>query len=107
MPEPQVIEADIGKRLQSREYLGLAGEEADSFVHGEVQDIGDALAVPEHLEGFVAIAASVAVRAAKVHVGEELHLDVLEAAAGAGRAAPGAGVEAEGARRVAARFRFG
>ena len=50
-------------------------------------------------------APAVAVGAAQVHVGEELHLDVLEAVAAAGRAAAVAGVEAERARRVAALLR--
>ena len=48
-----------------------------------------------HLEHLGAEAPAVAVRAAQVDVGEELHLDVLEAVAAAGRAAAVAGVEAE------------
>ena len=48
------------------------------------------------------IAPAVAVGAAQVDVGEELHLDVLEARAAAGRAAAVAGVEAEHAGAVAA-----
>ena len=57
------------------------------------------------VEHLVAIAAAVAVRAAQIHVREELHLDVLEAVAAAGRAAPVAGVEAERARGVLALLR--
>ena len=60
-----------------------------------------------HLEDLGPIAPPVAVRAAQVHVGEELHLDVLEAVAAAGRAAAVAGIEAEGAERVAALDRHG
>ena len=54
-----------------------------------------------HLEHLRAEAPAVAVGAAQVHVAQELHLDVLEAAAAAGRAPAVARVEAEGARRVA------
>ena len=57
------------------------------------------------LEDLGAEALAVAVRAAQVDVGEELHLDVLEAVAAAGRAAAVAGVEAEGAGGVAALLR--
>ena len=55
------------------------------------------------LERLGAITLAVAVRAAQVHVREELHLDVLEAVAAAGGAAARAGVEAERAGRVLAR----
>ena len=58
-----------------------------------------------HLEHLGAVAPAVAVGAAQVDVGEELHLDVLEAVAAAGRAAAVAGVEAERALRVAALLR--
>ena len=57
------------------------------------------------LEHLVAVARAVAVRAAQVHVGQELHLDVLEAVAAAGGAAAVAGVEAERAGGVAALLR--
>ena len=49
------------------------------------------------LEHLAAIAPAVAVRAAQIHVGEKLHLDVLETVAAASRAATVAGIEAEGA----------
>ena len=55
-------------------------------------------------ENFRPIALAVAVGAAQVDVGQELHLDVLEARAAAGWAAAVARVEAELGRRVAALF---
>ena len=58
--------------------------------------------VQGHLQNRGAIAASVAVRAAQVDIGEELHLHVLEAGPAAGGAASVAGVEAEGPGGVAA-----
>src|SRR5690606_14711247 len=42
-----------------------------------------------------AVALAVTVRTAQPHVGQELHLDMLEARAGAGRTAAVAGIEAE------------
>ena len=57
------------------------------------------------LEDLAAITPAVAVGAAQVHVRQELHLDVLEAVAAADRTAAIAGVEAEGADRVAALLR--
>src|SRR3546814_1399860 len=49
----------------------------------------------------------VAIRTAQVYVGQELHLDMLEASAAAGRAAAVAAVEAEGAGGIAAFFGHG
>ncbi len=106
LPEPQVIEAHVRQRLQARHHVLLAREEGERLVHRELEHLGDGAPVHLHLEHLVAVAPAVAVRAAQVHVGEELHLDVLEAVAAAGGAAPVAGVEAEGAGRVAARLRF-
>src|SRR5262249_57417891 len=61
-------------------------------------------AAERHLHGerLGAVALAVALRAAQVHVAQELHLDVVEAVARACGAAPVAGVEAERAGRVLA-----
>src|SRR6185369_13040299 len=77
-------------------------EEAARLAHRHLEDVGDRFALDLGLEHLAAVAPPVAVGAAEIDVGQELHLDVLEAAAGAGRAAAVAGVEAEGARRIAA-----
>src|SRR6185436_31506 len=79
----------------------------DRFGYRHLQNVGDAGAplvrtLALDLEHFVAIALAVAVRAAQVHVREELHLDVLEAVAAARGAAAIAGVEAERAGGVLA-----
>jgi hypothetical protein len=55
-----------------------------------------------HLEDFRAEALAVAVGTAQVDVGQELHLDVLEAVAAARGTAPVAGIETERAERVTA-----
>src|SRR5204863_7936719 len=75
-----------GSERSERGGIDLAGHAA---VDLDVEDLG-------------AEAPAVAVGAAQVDVGEELHLDVLKARAAAGRAAAVAGVEAEHAGAVAA-----
>ena len=86
------------------------GEEGERLSHRHVQHFGDARApavraLALDVQHLVAIAAAVAVRAAQIHVRQELHLDVLEAVAAAGRAATVAGVEAERAGGVLALLR--
>ena len=106
LAELQVAEPDPLQRLERRGDVGPVGEERRGLGDGQVEDVGDRGRPAQlHLEHLGAVAAAVAVGAAQVDVGEELHLDVLEAVAAAGRAAAGAGVEAEGARRVAALLR--
>ena len=90
--------------------LRIAAEERQRLGDRHVEHLGDVLArairaFAADLERLGAIPLAVAVRAAQVHVRQELHLDVLEAVAAAGRAAARAGIEAERARRVLARLR--
>ena len=84
----------------------MLAEHVQRLMHGERQHIRHRQSVPLQFKHFRAVALAVAVRAAQPHVGQELHLDVLETRAGAGRAAPVAGVEAEGAGGVAALLRL-
>ncbi len=110
LAEPQVVEADLGERPQPRLDVVLAGEQLDRLVHGQFEHVGDRAPAPvpagqRDLEDLRPEALPVAVRAAQVDVGQELHLDVLEAVAAAGRAAAVAGVEAEGAGGVSALLR--
>ena len=112
LAESQVVETDRGERLEPVEHFAVVREEDHGFGDGQLQHVGDAerlalVATDPHFEDFRAETLAVAVRAAQVHVGEELHLDVLEAVAAAGGAAPVAGIEAEGAERVAALHRDG
>ncbi len=107
LAEAQVVEAHVREGLQAREHLGVAREELDCLGDGHVEHVGDRSCRAAALPAPRAVALAVAVRAAQVHVGEELHLDVLEAVAAAGRAAAVARVEAEGAGRVLARLRLG
>ena len=112
LAELQVLQANVRQRRQARGDFARVGEEGARLGHGQLQHVGDVQApavraLAAHLEHLLAIAPAVAVRAAQVHVGEELHLDVLEAVAAAGRAAAVAGVEAESAGGVLALLRRG
>jgi hypothetical protein len=73
---------------------------------GHVEDVGDALAPVEDLERLAVVAFALADLALDVDIGEEVHLDLLEALALARLAAAAAGlcgdVEAEAAGLVAA-----
>src|SRR5580698_8289413 len=60
-----------------------------------------------HLQGFVVVALAAANVARHVNVGQEVHLDALQAIALAGFAASALHVEAEAARLVTALARFG
>ncbi|MQM38925.1 hypothetical protein KBTX_02946 [wastewater metagenome] len=110
LAEAQVAEPDGGEGLQGPQDVRGVGEEVQGLGDGEVQHLGDgagAVVVPRSrrqgdLQHLGAIAAAVAVRAAEVDVGEELHLDVLEAVAAARGAASAPGVEAEHPLGVAA-----
>ena len=107
LAEPQVVEADVAERREPREHVRRAGEERQRLRHRHVEHVGDVRASPvraldAQLQDLVAEAPAVAGAAAQVHVRQQLHLDVLEAVAAAGRAAASAGVEAERARRVVA-----
>jgi len=107
LAEAQVVQPDIGDRRQRGQHRRLVGEEGHRLRDGHFEHLGHRPIAPSQLEDLGPVALAVAVRAAQVDVGQELHLDVLEARAGAGRAAAVAGVEAEGAGRVAALLRFG
>ncbi len=101
-----VVEADVDDGLQATDHLAVVGEQLHRLAHGQLQHVGDRqLAVAPHqvrVQHLGAKALAVAIGAAQVDVGQELHLDVLEARAAAGGAAAVAGVEREHARAVVA-----
>ena len=112
LAELDVIQPHIDDGLQRADHLAVVREQLRRLGHGEVQHVGHVhvaraqlahgVALDLHFQDLGAVALAVAIRAAQVDVGEELHLDVLEARAAAGGAAPVARVEAELGRRVAA-----
>src|SRR6266849_2797304 len=105
LADAQVFEPDVRERFQGTLDFGIVSEESERLGYRQLEHVGDRFLFHHDLEHFVAEALAIAVRAAQVHVRQELHLDVLEAVAAAGRAAPVAGVEAEGAGGVLALFR--
>ena len=110
LAELHILQANIGQRCQpGRDFLRV-GKEGEAFSDRHVEHFSDVRAQAVgafalDVQDFVAIALAVAVRAAQIHVREELHLDVLEAVTRAGRAAAVAGVEAEGTGGVLAFLR--
>ena len=101
LAEAQVVEADGDQRLQGPGDFGVAGEEGEGLGDGQVQHVGNRPRFQPHLEHLGPVPPAIAVGAAQVDVGQELHLHVLETVPAAGRATPVTGVEAEGARGVA------
>ncbi len=112
LAELDVVQPDVDDGLQHAHHLAVARKQLHRLGHGEVKHVGHVqvaraqvggrLAVDAHLQHLRPVALAVAVGAAQVDVAEELHLDVLEARAAAGGAAPVAAVEAEFGRGVAA-----
>ena len=104
LAQAQIIETHVGERLQACQYRCVLRKECQCFVHRHLEDVGDRLAVERHFEHFGTETFAVAIGAAQIHVGQELHLDVLEAVAAAGRAATVARIEAERGASVATLF---
>ena len=106
LAELHVLQPHVGDRLQRADHLAVVGKEGERLADGQFEHVGHrqlaAAARDRHFQHLGPEALAVAVGAAQVHVGQELHLDVLEAVAAAGRAAPVAGVEAEHAGTVVA-----
>ena len=78
----------------------MGGEEGERLADRHVEHVGDRFALDLHFQYLGAETAAVAIRAAQINVGQKLHLDVFKTIAAAGRTAPVAGIEAEGAVSV-------
>ena len=77
-------------------------EKGQRISDGQFEHIGNRFAVNGDFQHLGAITPAVAVRAAQINVGQELHFHMLETIAAARRAAAGTRIEAEGAGGVAA-----
>src|SRR5439155_1168032 len=106
LPEAEVVEADVGERLEASPHLGDVGEERGRLGDGQLEDVADRPPPEADLEDLRPKARPAALGAGHVDVGEELHLDLLEALAGARLAAAARDVEGEGGRRVAPETRL-
>ena len=67
---------------------GTAAKKSGGYVDGHVENVGDRLALESDLEGFAVVAPALADIALDVDVGQEMHLDLDQAVALAGFAAP-------------------
>ena len=106
LSQGQVIQTHRLQGAQPLEHGLVVGEERHGFGDGHLQNVRYGLAravAPRQLDfqDLVPEAPPAACPAAQVHVAEKLHLDVLESLAGTVRATAVAGIEAEGAGRVA------
>ena len=106
LAELDVLQPHVLDGLQRAHHLAVGGKELHGLADRQVEHVGHVERTPTaldaHLQDFGAVALAIAVGAAQVHVGEELHLHVLKARAAAGGAAPVARVEAELGPGVAA-----
>ena len=107
LAEADVAEADFVEDGELVQDLRLAGEEAQGFFDGEVQDFVNALALVLDFEHAGLVAGAVAFFAGQLDVGEELHFDGDGAVAFADVAASAGNVEGEVSGGVAAALGFG
>ena len=99
-----VAEADPHQRRHLLADRRHRGEERLGVLHRHVEHVGDALALEQDLQRLAVVALALAGLAGDVDVGQEVHLDLDDAVALAGLAAPALDVEAEPPRLVAARL---
>jgi hypothetical protein len=105
LPQPHVGQPDIDDGLQPGDHLAVVLEPVHRLGHRQVQQVGHRqlhrAAHDLHVQHLGPVAAAIAVGAAQVDVGQELHLHMLEARTAAARATAVTGIEAEGAGAVA------
>ena len=107
LPQPHVAQPDVDQRLQVAVDRGDRLEELRRVLDRHVEHLGDGLALVVHLEGLPVVPGALAHLARHVHVGQEVHLDLDGAVAGARLAATALDVEREPARLIAAHLRLG
>ena len=107
LADMDVAEADLLQRHQLVADRRHGLEELGALVDRHVEHVGDGLALEGDLERLAVVALALADVALHVDVGQEVHLDLDDAVALAGLAAPALDVEREAARPVAARLRLG
>src|SRR6476620_5169471 len=100
LPQPHIAQPDVDQRLQVPVDRGDRLEELGRVLDGHVEHLGDAIALIVHLEGFPVVPRAVADLARHVHIGQEVHLDLDGAVAGARLAAAALDVEREPARLI-------
>src|SRR5665213_4138382 len=96
-----VPEADVDEGLQLDVDGGDVLEDGDGVFDGQVEEVGNAVAVEFDRKSLLIVTATVTHLAEDVDVGQEVHFDASLALALAGFAATSLHVEAEAARLVA------
>ena len=84
LAQPHVVQSHVDQPLQPGLNLRLAAEERERLADGHIEHVGDVPPAIGHVENLVAVARAVALRAAHVNVGQELHVDLDVAVALAG-----------------------
>ena len=97
-----VAEADALQGFQLVADCGHSLEESRGIVHGHRQHVRDGLVAVQDLQRLAVVAPALALLALDVDVRQEVHLDLDQAVALAGLAAPALDVEGEAPRLVAA-----
>ena len=105
LAEVDVAETDVVERLELAPDRRDVLEEVERLLDRHVEDVADVLALVGDLERLAVVARALADLARHVDVGQEVHLDLDLPVALARLAAAARDVEAEAARRVAARLR--
>src|SRR3984893_710539 len=102
-----VVQPNAMQRLESLAHAGDRLEELGGLLNRHVQDVGDTLALEQHLQRLAVVALALADIAGDVAGGQEVHLDLDDAVALAGLAAAALDVEREPPGLVAARLGLG
>ena len=79
LAEPEIAEPDHD--VCSRRAGRSGGEEVDGLVDGHLEDVADVAPAQLHAEDFGPVAPPFALLARRVHILEEVHLELLEAVA--------------------------
>lgn len=104
LTELDITKPHIMERLELAPKRGDLAEEFEGFIHGHLEHFVDVLALVGHLQRFAIVARTIAHFTIHVHIGEEVHLDLLLAVALARFAASTCNIEGETAWSVAARL---
>ena len=99
LAEPDIAEPHVHQRPQMPGDRGHRGEEVGALLDRHVEHLGDGLALVVHLERLAVVAAPWQTSHGYVDVGQEVHLDLDGAVAGAGLTAPTLDVEGEATGR--------
>src|SRR5277367_5011265 len=102
LPEMNVTEANIDEGLQLLANVRNVGEYRQRILDGQIENVGDGVAVEFNRQRFLIVTATVTYFAGNVDIGHKIHLDAPLTVALAGLAAPAGDVEGKSSRLIAA-----